>query len=125
MSSDLRDRIVEGLLIVGILVCVGLLVAMLKMMLVHILCGLLFMVVAMYTVMKGQETRVRLHKLLWFVCTGATLFLFSYWALQVVFRPPKIRETIGCGGVRFVDADGNEILEPREGEGPGELRTEL
>lgn len=125
MSSDIRDRIVEGLLIVGILVCVGLLVAMLKMMLVHILCGLLFMVVAMYTVMKGQEARVRLHKLLWFVCTGATLFLFSYWALQVVFRPPKIRETIGCGGVRFVDADGNEILEPREGEGPGELRTEL
>ena len=32
----------------------------------------------------------RTMRLAWFVCTGAVLFLFVYWALQVVFRPPNI-----------------------------------
>ena len=121
--SDLKDRIVEGLLLAGVLACFGLLAAMLRMMLVHILCGLLFMGVAAYTLVRGQEASSRLHKLLWFVCTGGTIFLFSYWALQVVFRAPKIKETIGCGGVRFVNVGEDGV--PREGDGPGELRTEL
>ena len=44
-------------------------------------------------------------RLAWFVCTGAVLFLFSYWALQVVFPAPKIPTTIGCGGVKFVNSE--------------------
>jgi hypothetical protein len=126
-TTSLKDRLMEGVLVVGILMCVGILAAMLRMMLVHILSGLLFMGVAAYTVLRGQEARTGLHRLLWFVSTGLVIFLFSYWALQVVFRPPRMKETIGCGGVRFVDENGNEVdmNAPVEGEGPGQLRTEL
>ena len=122
-----KEKVAEGLLVVGILACVGILTAMLRMMLVHIISGLLFMGVAAYTVLRGQEARTGLHRLLWFVSTGLVIFLFSYWALQVVFRPPKMKEQIGCGGVRFVDENGHEVdVNGRvEGEGPGQLRTEL
>ena len=34
---------------------------------------------------------------------GCVLFLFVYWALTVVFRPPDMKETVGCGGVRFIN----------------------
>ena len=122
-----KEKLAEGLLVVGILACVGILAAMLRMMLVHILSGLLFTGVAAYTTLRGQEARTGLHRLLWFVSTGLVIFLFSYWALQVVFRPPKMKEQVGCGGVRFVDENGNEVdvNAPVEGEGPGQLRTEL
>jgi hypothetical protein len=42
---------------------------------------------------RGQEARGRIHQLSWFVCTGAVLLLFGYWALQVVFRPPRVKVT--------------------------------
>ena len=115
---SLKERITEVLLIGGVIVCVALLIAMLRMLLVHILCGILFMAVAAYTLLRGQEAPTRWSQLGWFVCTGAVLLLFTYWALQVVFRPPKIPTTVGCGGVKFVET-------PLAGEGPGQLRTEL
>lgn len=117
-----KDRIIEGGLMLGVVVGVGTLAAMLRMIFVHIFCGLFFMSVAAYTMIRGQEAPARGQSLAWFVCTGAVLFLFSYWALQVVFRPPKMKETLGCGGVRFVDGDGNEVAEDGKG---GFLRTEL
>lgn len=123
--SGIKDRIIEYSLMIGIVACIGALALVLRMMLVHILCGILFMGVAGYTLVQGQEARTRAQKLLWFVCTGAVIFLFSYWALQVVFRPPKIKETIGCGGVKFVDKNGNIISEDGNIDRPGGLRTEL
>jgi len=120
--SQLKDRIVDVALIGGVIVCGGLLVMTLKMMLVHIVCGILFMGVAAYTLLMGQEASSTRGKLAWFVCTGAVLFLFTYWSMQVVFRPPKIPTTVGCGGVKFVNGP---LGGPVEGEGPGEMRTEL
>ena len=76
-TMSLKERLIEGLLVVGIIACIGILAAMLRMMLVHILSGLLFMGVAAYTVLRGQEARTRLHRLLWFVSTGLVIFLFS------------------------------------------------
>ena len=110
------DRLYEAVLIFLAVLCLIALVAVMGMMLVHILCGILFMGVAAYTLVMGQEAASRRKALMWYACTGAVLFLFSYWALQVVFRAPKTPTTVGCGGVRFVT---------HEGEGPGEMRTEL
>ena len=116
--GSLKERAVDVMLVVGCLVCVVLLAAMLKMVLVHICCGVLFMGVAAYTMHRGQEAPSRLASLGWYVCTGAVLFLFTYWSLQVVFRPPKVPTTIGCGGVNFINT-------PLGGDEPGGMRTEL
>ena len=115
-SRRFADTAYQAVLIFVALICLGVLIAVMGMMLVHILCGVLFMGVAAYTLVMGQEAESRRKALLWYTCTGAVLFLFSYWALQVVFRAPKVPTTVGCGGVRFVT---------HEGDGPGELRTEL
>ena len=82
------------------------------------------------------------RRLAWYACAGATLLLFCYWALQVVFPPPNVKvcgarasvitrvrrhlkpptvisqTTIGCGGVKFIGKDGLPIDQ-------GSLRTEL
>ena len=116
--SSLKQRAVDVSLVLGCLICVTLLIVMLKMVLVHICCGILFMGVASYTLMRGQEAPSRVASLGWYVCTGAVLFLFTYWALQVVFRPPKVPTTVGCGGVQFINS-------PLGGDAPGGLRTEL
>ena len=50
-----------------LVVCADLLIFTLKMLLVHILCGLLFMMVAAFTLVKGQEARLTRTKLAWFV----------------------------------------------------------
>jgi len=107
-------RVLDVILLVGAGLCAALLVATLQMILVHICCGILFMGVAAYTLLRGQEAPLRRAQLGWFVCTGAVFVLFCYWSLQVVFRPPNIPTTVGCGGVRFESA-------PRG----GGLRTEL
>ena len=113
--SARSSRAVDVALVAGSALCLALLIATLRMMLVHIVSGLLFMGVAAYCLLCGQEAPSRRAQLGWFVCTGATLFLFSYWALQVVFRAPNVPTTVGCGGVKFVDARG----------GAEALRTEL
>lgn len=121
--SSLKDRAIDILLVCGMVICVGLLIGTLQMMFVHIVCGVLFMSVAAYTLLMGQEAASLRARLGWFVCTGAVLFLFTYWAMQVVFRAPKVPTTMGCGGVKFVN--GPLGAGGVEGEGPGELRTEL
>ena len=171
------DRLVDVALLGGALLSFGLLIAIARTLLLYIACGLFFMAVAAYTVtvpllaarlspctdhdvsavlrhrwqlVQGQMAKGRTKRYAWFVCTGAVLFLFSYWALQVVFRPPKVKVTpgtarakanpalttlglnhcsllglsqtsIGCGGVKFVNADGKP-LDNLAGE---DLRTEL
>ncbi|KAL3913755.1 MAG: hypothetical protein SGPRY_007868 [Prymnesium sp.] len=68
----------------------------------NVLCGLAFTAVTAYTLIQGQLATRKLHRLCWFVGTGGSAGLFVYWALTVVFRAPKFREGIGCGGVQFV-----------------------
>ena len=97
---SLKERIADWALIACVVLCVGLLAATLKMVLVHIMCGILFMGVAAYTLARGQEAPTSVARLGWFVSTGAVLFLFTYWALQVVFRAPNIPTTVGCARAR-------------------------
>ena len=116
------DRLVDVALLGGALLSFGLLIAIARTLLLYIACGLFFMAVAAYTVtvpllaarlspctdhdvsavlrhrwqlVQGQMAKGRTKRYAWFVCTGAVLFLFSYWALQVVFRPPKVKVTPG------------------------------
>ena len=90
---------------------------------IFIVCGLLFMGSAAFTIVQAQFAERSAARLAWFVATGCVLFLFAYWALTVVFRPPDMKETVGCGGVKFVNGPlGGPGV---EGEGPGEMRTEL
>lgn len=119
--ATLKERTFEIILILAVLLCGGLLVATLGMVLVHIICGLFIMGVATYTLLCGQEASSRTSRLGWFLCTGVVFFLFGYWALQVVFRPPQLKEGIGCGGVRFITS---ENAQAEDGRG-GSLRTEL
>lgn len=49
MASTVRERAVDVAIVMVVLLCAALLVATLKMLLVYIVCGLLFMAVAGYT----------------------------------------------------------------------------
>ena len=113
----LQARAVDAVLLLAVVFCLVLLVATLQMMLFHIACGIFFMACAAYTLVRGQDAPSRTTRLGWFVCTGGVLFLFSIWALQVVFPAPRIPTTVGCGGVKFVTPSGEAA--------PGALRTEL
>ena len=62
-KASLKDRFIDWALIIGLVVCIGALVVALKMVLVHILCGILFMAVAVYTLMNGQEASSRAERL--------------------------------------------------------------
>ena len=73
---------------------------------VHILSGFFFMGVAAWTLVKGQVARRPVERAGWYIATGATFFLFLYWALTVVFRAPVIPQGVGCGGVKFIHEDG-------------------
>ena len=109
MESDaptLKDRLIEGSLLACALLLLGLLGAMLGKLLLHIVCGLVFMGTCMYAVFRGQEARSVRARLAWFVGAGAVFFLFGYWALQVVFREPRPKTSLGCGGVKFIGPDG-------------------
>ena len=54
----LRDNLTDACMLLVLVVCAALLIFTLKMLLVHILCGLLFMMVAAFTLVKGQEARL-------------------------------------------------------------------
>ena len=97
-----HDYLVEILLLVLCVGCFGLLVFLTGHLLFYVACGLFFMGTMAYTLLQGQSAERPAKKLAWFVCTGVVFFLFSYWALQVVFRPPKNQNTQGCGGVQFI-----------------------
>ena len=65
--GSLRDNLTDACMLLVLVVCADLLIFTLKMLLVHILCGLLFMMVAAFTLVKGQEARLTRTKLAWFV----------------------------------------------------------
>ena len=69
------DTAYQAVLIFVALVCLGVLIAVMGMMLVHILCGVLFMGVAAYTLVMGQEAESRRKALLWYTLHWRRLFL--------------------------------------------------
>tara|TARA_B110001452_G_scaffold13812_1_gene11383 strand:- start:1160 stop:1552 length:393 start_codon:yes stop_codon:yes gene_type:complete len=97
-----KEKMVDLGLILGILLCFGLLVVMAGKVMAYVCIGVLFSTVAAYTVVRGQTAEVTTEKILWFVATGFTVFLFIYWAFTFVFRPPKNQDSVGCGGVQFI-----------------------
>ena len=115
----LRERLVDGALLLGVLLCAGVLLAVARKAIVHILSGFLFAGTSAYTVSCGMASESRAARLAWFVATGAVLFLFGYWAFTVVFPPPAVKTAVGCGGVRFINKDG-DLVGP-----PGQARDEL
>ena len=54
MATAMRERIIDGALISVAVLALVLLVAVAKMVVVHILCGLFFMLVAAYTVSRAR-----------------------------------------------------------------------
>merc|ERR1711939_387211 len=124
LKMGIADRMIDLLLLVILVASGGALCYVVGPLILHIVCGLIFMAAGVYTLIKAQAAQRRSIKLAWFFCTGAVLFLFSYWALQVVFRPPRVKvrlrrtgiddhadrsrvsivvdcqTTMGCGGVR-------------------------
>ena len=104
----------------------GLLIMIAGEALFHAACGLIFAAVAAYTLVQAQMAVRRDRQYAWLVCTAVVGLLFLYWALQVVFRLPNPKKEIGCGGVKYIDQDGNHIDDPWAAhDGPGSLRTEL
>ena len=101
-----RDRIVDAVLIGTALACAAALYAIAKTVVVYIVCGLAFMSTAAYSLMRASFAESRRSRHAWNAAALATLLLFGYWALTTVFRPPAIKTSIGCGGVKFVNADG-------------------
>lgn len=122
-QMGITDSLVDVGLLGAAAICAGLLIAIAGHVVFYIFCGLTFMGVAAYTLLRGQMARQRKFKLAWFMATSAVLLLFGYWAMQVVFRPPKMKTDIGCGGVKFVGPDGKTMDTPFGNVEP--MRTEL
>lgn len=104
LVSDLLGSVdaLEVALGCGSLCCLWVLYHMARNVVMHILTGLLFMGTAAWAFVNGQLAKRPQQKMGWFVMTGGAIFLFLYWALNVVFRAPVIKEGIGCGGVQFI-----------------------
>ena len=102
---SLWDYAIDVLLLAAACGCIWLLWMMARDVMIFIVCGLLFMGSAAFTIVQAQFAERSAARLAWFVATGCVLFLFAYWALTVVFRPPDMKETVGCGGVKFVGHD--------------------
>ena len=97
-----KEKMVDLSLVLGIILCFALLVVTAGKVMIYVAIGVLFSAAAAYTVVRGQMAEVTTEKILWFVATGFTVFLFIYWAFTFVFRPPKNNNTVGCGGVEFI-----------------------
>ena len=67
----LKERVADFTLVFAVVLCLGLLASVLKTMLFHIVCGIVFMGCAAFTLVRGQEATTRRARLGWFVCTGA------------------------------------------------------
>ena len=121
-----RWSLVDAVLMIAIALTGGLLIMIAGEALFHAACGLIFAAVAAYTLVQAQMAVRRDRQYAWLVCTAVVGLLFLYWALQVVFRLPNPKKEIGCGGVKYIDQDGNHIDDPWAAhDGPGSLRTEL
>ena len=100
-----RHRAVDVALALACLGCCYFLYLTAKDVIVYLVCGLMFMSVAAFSLVQSQLAAMAqkpMHKLGWFACTGGTVLLFIYWALTTVFRAPIIREDVGCGGVQYI-----------------------
>lgn len=121
-----RWSLVDAVLMIAIALTGGLLIMIAGEALFHAACGLIFAAVAAYTLVQAQLAVRRDRQYAWFACTAVVGLLFLYWALQVVFRLPNPKKEIGCGGVKYIDQDGNHIEDPWAAhDGPGSMRTEL
>ena len=97
-----KEKMVDACYLLGIIFCLALLVATAGKVMMYVAIGVLFSTVGAYTIVRGQAAEVTTEKILWFVGTGFTVFLFTYWAFTFVFRPPKNQNSVGCGGVQFI-----------------------
>ena len=101
-GQQIKDKLVDAALLLGILGCIMLLYLTVGKLMLHIGIGIFFTVVAAWTVVQGQTSERTTEKMLWYLGTGCTAFLFIYWSFTWVFRPPKNQDTVGCGGVQFI-----------------------
>mmetsp|Transcript_32198 Transcript_32198/g.94708 ORF Transcript_32198/g.94708 Transcript_32198/m.94708 type:complete len:111 (-) Transcript_32198:225-557(-) len=86
----------------GSLICLWVIYHTAFTVIVHIVSGLILMSAAAFALIKGQLAKRWQHRAGWYAAVGGVVLLFFYWALTVVFRPPKIKEGVGCGGVKFI-----------------------
>ena len=100
-----KSKLVDAALLLGILACLVMLYLTVGRLMLHVGIGLFFTAVAAYTVVQGQTSEKTAVKMLWYLGTGCTAFLFIYWSFTWVFRTPKNQDTVGCGGVKFINHD--------------------
>jgi hypothetical protein len=100
--ARIKDRLIDVGLGLGMIFCVVMLGITAGSVMMHVVIGIAFTVWAAYTVVRGQTAVTTTEKMLWFMATGFTAFLFLYWSFTFVFRPPKNQNSVGCGGVQFI-----------------------
>ena len=100
-----KSKLVDAALLLGILACLVMLYLTVGKLMLHVGIGIFFTAVAAYTVVRGQTSETTTGKMLWYLGTGCTAFLFIYWSFTWVFRTPKNTDTVGCGGVKFINHD--------------------
>ena len=100
-----KSKLVDAALLLGILACLVMLYLTVGKLMLHVGIGIFFTAVAAYTLVRGQTSETTTGKMLWYLGTGCTAFLFIYWSFTWVFRTPKNTDTVGCGGVKFINHD--------------------
>jgi ribose/xylose/arabinose/galactoside ABC-type transport system permease subunit len=100
-----KSKLVDAALLLGILACLVMLYLTVGKLMLHVGIGIFFTAVAAYTVVQGQTSETTTGKMLWYLGTGCTAFLFIYWSFTWVFRTPRNQDTVGCGGVKFINHD--------------------
>ena len=100
-----KSKLIDAALLLGMLGCLVMLYLIVGKLMLHVGIGIFFTAVAAYTVVQGHTSETTTGKMLWYLGTGCTAFLFIYWSFTHVFRPPKNQDTVGCGGVQFINHD--------------------
>ena len=100
-----KSKLIDASLLLGMLGCLVMLYLIVGKLMLHVGIGIFFTAVAAYTVVQGHTSETTTGKMLWYLGTGCTAFLFIYWSFTHVFRPPKNQDTVGCGGVQFINHD--------------------
>mmetsp|Transcript_17800 Transcript_17800/g.55634 ORF Transcript_17800/g.55634 Transcript_17800/m.55634 type:complete len:159 (-) Transcript_17800:907-1383(-) len=91
-------------LIVSMVIMCGLFFFILKKVAVAILVGILCVGTGAYAYVTAQTTTGVARLAAYFMCL-ASLLAFFVWSFKYVFYLPKIKTTIGCGGVFFGDME--------------------
>ena len=100
-----KSKLIDAALLLGMLACLVMLYLIVGKLMLHVGIGIFFTAVAAYTVVQAHTSETTTGKMLWYLGTGCTAFLFIYWSFTHVFRPPKNQDTVGCGGVQFINHD--------------------